>query len=67
MRNEEFSHVPYNENHWDRAITHYREIERREWDHPQIRQIIHRVKSTIFDKNDDIMEATHCLDLADHG
>jgi len=61
------SHVPYNENHWDRAITHYREIERREWDHPQIRQIINRVKSTVFDKSDDIMEATHCLDLADHG
>ena len=59
--------MPYEESHWDRAINHYREIERRDWTDPLVPEILQRIRRAAFRPDDDLMGPTHCLDVAEYG
>ena len=56
----------YERNHQDRAIHNYREIERRSWS-PESLEIINRIRETVFHPEDELMPATHVLDIDSNG
>ena len=58
--------MPYNFDHWDRAIRDYREIERSEWS-PEAEIIINRIRSQAFRPDDQLLSQTHVLDIAKTG
>jgi len=56
--------TPYNTDHWDRAISNYREIEKRNWSETSQR-VIDRVRLEF--KGEPLLEQTHVLDVAKDG
>ena len=64
--NNNFRKYQYERNHQDRAIHNFREIERRLWS-PESLKILNRIRETVFLPEDELMPATHVLDIDSNG
>ena len=58
------SRTPYNTDHWDRAISNYREIEKRQWGETS-QAVIDRIRAQFG--SEQLLEQTHVLDVAKDG